>query len=201
MDEWIRNGGFKQVVEIAAGYSPRGLMFAGEGIKYVEVDLPNVSREKAEMCKHDSPKPTFLAVSVTASDFVDRVMEVCDPALPTVIVNEGMSMYFSRADYIKVLRNIRALSERLNAVYLTDVVRDARSKSWLGAWTEIGKLAIWAIADRIYMYAKNEDDVRKVFTEAGMRVRNIYLPAKEKKYTLGKTPAITDFVYLVEASA
>lgn len=43
--------GIKQVLELAAGYSSRGLIYSKKGYKYVEMDLENVSKNKIQLIK------------------------------------------------------------------------------------------------------------------------------------------------------
>lgn len=199
MDEFVKQGGYQQVVEVAAGYSPRGMLFANLGLRYVEVDRPNVMREKERLCAGiDAKRPMFLGLDATAPDFVDRVVAACDPRLKTVLITEGMSPYFARADYVAVLRNLRALAARLNAVFITDFYRNVRSPVLRG-WMAFGSLAIKMIADSTHIYAKNEAEIRAVFEEAGFTVRAIHRPAADPRYTRGKKPSVTDWVFVVEA--
>ena len=41
----------KQVVEIAAGYSSRGLIYAEKGYEYIEMDLEEVAKNKVKLLK------------------------------------------------------------------------------------------------------------------------------------------------------
>lgn len=200
MDEFVKQGGYRQVVEVAAGYSPRGMLFSNLGLRYVEVDRPNVMREKERLCSGgDAKRPVFLGLDATAPDFVDRVVAACDPGLKTVLITEGLSPYFKREDYVAVLKNLHALAARLNAVFLADFYRSVRSPVLRG-WMEFGSLAIKLIADSTHIYAKNEDEIRAVFEAAGFRVRAIHKPAADPRYTLGKKPTVTDWMVVVEAS-
>lgn len=201
MDEWIRAQQAKQVVEVAAGYSPRGLMFAGEGVRYIEVDRPNVMAEKRRRC-HGVPSdrlPCFVSADVTGDDFVARVLAECDPGLPTVIVNEGMSPYFPRNDYLLVLRRFAELARRLQAPFLTDFYRAARSERTLGLWARLGGAMLALVADRPFLYVTSEGEIESLFREAGFRHITISKPAAMPKYTRGVRPAVTDWLYMVEA--
>ncbi len=42
--------GIKQVLELAAGYSSRGLFYSQKGYNYIELDLENVSKNKKKYC-------------------------------------------------------------------------------------------------------------------------------------------------------
>ena len=45
----MNNLSIKQVLELAAGYSSRGLIYSQKGYNYVELDLDNVSKYKERL--------------------------------------------------------------------------------------------------------------------------------------------------------
>ena len=47
----------KQVLELAAGYSSRGLIYSQKGYNYVEMDLTNVSKNKTRTTTKKPKKP------------------------------------------------------------------------------------------------------------------------------------------------
>jgi O-methyltransferase involved in polyketide biosynthesis len=201
MDEWIRNHQIEQVVEIAAGFSPRGLMFAAEGNHYIEIDRPNVMDEKqlrAASAMDGKPRPIFLGIDATAPDFVDKVLAACKPGLRTVVITEGFSMYFSKEGYSAVLGNIHNLAVELDAIYLTDFMRARRGRSMLSTWLTIGSKAVWFIADHVYFYCRSEAETKQFFQENGFEAE-VHVPARERRYTNGIKPVADDLVYVVEA--
>ena len=199
MDDWVRRNGFKQVIEIAAGFSPRGLMFANEGIRYIEVDRPRVMDDKRRMSKGAPAMPVHLGLDATQADFTARILEQVDPSLTTAILNEGMSPYFAREHYVPVLKTIRGLAETLDARFLTDIYRAAKGETLLKLWFDVGSVAIAAVADKVHLYVRNEADIRALFGEAGWKQVSLATPAAEGRFTLGRTPAVANWLYLVEA--
>lgn len=199
IDDFVRQGRYTQVVEVAAGYSPRGMLFANEGLHYVEVDRPAVMQEKAGIVTGMiARKPTFLGVDATSPDFVDQVMAACRPGRKTLLITEGLSPYFARHDFVGVLRNLHRLAVLLDATYVTDFYRSVRS-SLLRRWMDVGSLAIKAVADSVHIYARDEGEIRAVFEEGGFKVRAVHRPAAEPKYTLDKHPTVTDWMVIVES--
>lgn len=200
MDEWIRSYKIEQVIEVASGFSPRGLMFAQEGLHYVEVDRPRIIAQKRARCADVARQPEFVAVDATATDFVDHVSARCKPGLRTALVTEGFSPYFSREGYLAVLKNFRALALRYHAVYLTDFYRIPRRSGAQRTAFALGNLILKAVADQVYVYIHDQDELRLLFAQAGWQVQEIASPAQDARYLRGAKPAVTDGLYVVTAA-
>ena len=201
LDQWIRDHDIQQVVEIASGFSRRGVTFAGEGVRYVEVDRPNVMNRKVRRCA-DLPaeqRPVFLGLDATQSDFVEQVLSVCDPALRTVVMTEGLSPYFDQEGYLGVLRQLWRVAAPLDAVFLTDVYLRPHGHFLLDRWIQFGSRAIALVADRIYLYLDSDDDIRALFQRGGWKVLSTHQPATDPAFTRGKHPRLSDLMRIVEA--
>jgi len=98
----ILAGRISQVVEIAAGLSPRGLTFsaAHPQLRYIEADLPGMVRTKRELLdRHGLWGPDHSVVEIDAlSDdgLATLLAERTDPDRGTAIITEGLLNYFSR---------------------------------------------------------------------------------------------------------
>jgi O-methyltransferase involved in polyketide biosynthesis len=116
----IESGRVGQVLEIAAGYSPRGLRFMREhgeaGLVYVEGDLPDMVERKRRLLETAVGSVSGLhVVPVDALDergphSLERATEgLLDPAVGTAVVTEGLLSYLP-PDAVKVLwRRIASL--------------------------------------------------------------------------------------------
>jgi O-methyltransferase involved in polyketide biosynthesis len=114
----IRKSGASQIVELACGYSMRGLDLTRSGtVHYVETDLAGVISTKQELLDevrrrhHIAPSPRH---HVTVADALDveqlRVAaRVLDPHEPLLVLCEGLMGYLTRAETERVATNIRAL--------------------------------------------------------------------------------------------
>ncbi len=51
INKLLNKCGIKQVLELASGYSSRGLIYSKKGYDYVELDLESVSKNKREILK------------------------------------------------------------------------------------------------------------------------------------------------------
>jgi len=126
----------EQVIEIAGGFSGRGLRFATRyGIRYLEGDLPHVVAEKrARLARAGAAPPGHEVVVLDAlrDDGPDSLADVAarlDPARGTAIVVEGLLAYFDRPTNEAVLRRVGAALRRfprglaLADVYVADELR------------------------------------------------------------------------------
>ncbi len=116
--ELIRKSGASQVLEVACGYSMRGLDLTRSGaLRYVETDLPGVIATKQELLDeirrrhHIAPSARH---HVTAADALDLeqlrgAARALDPRQPLVVLCEGLMGYLTRVETTRVATNIRAL--------------------------------------------------------------------------------------------
>ncbi len=199
MDEWLRKNGVRQVVEIAAGYSPRGLMFAQEGLRYVEVDRPAVIAEKQRRCGALTTQLHFVSADALDDDLAPRVLAHCTRDLGTAIVSEGLSPYFSRGDYLSLLANLRRLAQPLSATLLTDFYLAPPQLSGNAARLGLAQIGMRLIADRFHVYLRDESGIAALFAEAGWNVSSIARPARDQHYRRGPVPLRRDLLCIVEA--
>jgi O-methyltransferase involved in polyketide biosynthesis len=118
VSELIRKSGASQIVELACGYSMRGLDLTRSGtLHYVETDLPGVISTKQELLDeirrrhHIAPSPQH---HVTVADALDvEQLRIAarglDPRQPLLVLCEGLMGYLTRAETERVATNIRAL--------------------------------------------------------------------------------------------
>jgi len=108
------------VLEIAAGYSTRGLVESSSREAYIESDLPQLIRCKPrliETIRGSGPATNHYFCGLNACSAADmhRVGELVDRLKlkkPLVVVHEGLMMYLSDAEQRSVRDNIRTfLSE------------------------------------------------------------------------------------------
>ncbi|MBI4836799.1 MAG: class I SAM-dependent methyltransferase [Candidatus Portnoybacteria bacterium] len=123
----VEKCGIKNILEIAAGFSPRGLAMTKRNptIHYVESDLRMVLEEKKELVHQimtlGQDKPENLCFC--AADALDRwqLFEVAKnfSAGPIVIVTEGLLLYLSREEKEIMTSNIGHLLKKFGGVWIT----------------------------------------------------------------------------------
>jgi O-methyltransferase involved in polyketide biosynthesis len=114
----ILQSGASQVLELASGYSLRGLDLSRSGsIQYVETDLPGVVAEKVSLLEdvrqhHAMPRsPHHVVSAADALDFdqLRASAAVLDSGRPLSVLCEGLIMYLSKAQTEQLATNIRRL--------------------------------------------------------------------------------------------
>lgn len=119
INRYIRASGCKSVLDIACGYSPRGMQLAREGYHYYGADFPVVTEELApvarklglENCEYHAADATNYASLAAITDRIDGA--IC-------IVVEGLGMYLTAAEARTVRENIaRIMREHEGSVYVT----------------------------------------------------------------------------------
>ena len=116
----ILQSGASQVLELASGYSLRGLdLTRNHPLWYVETDLPEVVATKLglleDLRKHHgiSPVPHHAVTAADALDLeqVRAATAVLDRHRPLTVLCEGLIMYLSRSETERLAMNIHGLLE------------------------------------------------------------------------------------------
>jgi O-methyltransferase involved in polyketide biosynthesis len=119
----IAEKGATQVLELAAGLSPRGMDLARQGIVYVETDLAESMTRKREIV-------TALLGAVPenlhlwAANAIDRsqLMECCSPFVtgrPVAVTTEGLLRYLTFDEKALVARNVYEILQRYGGWWIT----------------------------------------------------------------------------------
>lgn len=118
VSELIRKSGAAQILELACGYSMRGLdLTRGGTVDYVETDLAGVIATKQTLLdeirrrEHIAPSPRH---HVTVADALDLAQlraatRALDRSRPLLVLCEGLMGYLTRDETERVATNIRAL--------------------------------------------------------------------------------------------
>jgi O-methyltransferase involved in polyketide biosynthesis len=133
LEQAIERGEVEQVIEVAAGLSPRGLRFTrrhGSRLLYIEGDLPAMARRKRQaLARTDGPTgPQHKVVEIDAladdgpGSLADVAARFLDPSRGLAIITEGLLNYFDRAAVEKIwARFARVLSRHRHGLYLSDL--------------------------------------------------------------------------------
>lgn len=131
LEALVADGTVGQVVEVAAGLSPRGLRFTREhpGLTYVEADLPAMAARKRRVLERVSAAGTDRvrveevdALADDGPDSLTALLGSLDPDLGTAIITEGLLMYLDRRDVEWLWSRIATgLARFPSGVYLSDL--------------------------------------------------------------------------------
>lgn len=148
LDQAITEGRVGQVIEIAAGLSPRGWDFSrrhGAALTYIEADLPDMARHKQRLLQRAGligAQHRVVALDALADDGPDSLAELVrtlDPDQGLAIVTEGLINYFPTEAVLGMWRRFaRALAGFPHGLYLSDLHIGGENRSLaIGAFTSL----------------------------------------------------------------
>jgi O-methyltransferase involved in polyketide biosynthesis len=127
----LEEKGAAQVLELAAGLSPRGMELAPRGVEYVEADLPEsiaMKRELVTAILGSIPERLHLC----SASVIDRTqfLDCCapfSPALPVAVTTEGLLRYLTFEEKTRVAANVLEVISRSGGWWITP---DIHLRSW-----------------------------------------------------------------------
>jgi O-methyltransferase involved in polyketide biosynthesis len=183
----IASGEVGQVLEIAAGLSPRGLRlmerFGPMGLRYVEADLPAMAERKHRTLAEAgllTDGHRVVALDVLAEGGPTSLEAVAsahlDPGLGTAIVTEGLLNYFDGATRIAVWRRLaRWLGGRpAGGVYLADLSLGLETLTHPVTRVFAGLLD--RFASGVYLDLADVGEAEGALAEAGFGRARLHLP-------------------------
>lgn len=172
----IDTGEISQIVEIAAGLSPRGWRFRtryGDRITYVEADLPAMIQHKrrvlaelgGETAHHRTAEVDALRDDGPRS--LDAICGSLDASRGTAILTEGLVNYFDRATVTAMWRRIgEALARFPHGLYLSDIITREHHRGALV--TSFGWLLGAFVRGRVHVHFADADEVEAALAAAGL---------------------------------
>jgi len=117
--------GSSQILEIASGFSPRGIEFVNnsKNIKYIETDLADLIKEKKNIVKKISVKNKghlflFGINDLNYYQFLKR-KKIFVKRLPVTIISEGLLAYFDSNQKKILLNNIYKILKEYGGIWIT----------------------------------------------------------------------------------
>jgi O-methyltransferase involved in polyketide biosynthesis len=119
----IAEKGATQVLELAAGFSPRGMDLARRGIVYVETDLAESMTRKREIVTAIlGAVPENLHLCAASAIDRSRLLECCSPFVtgrPVAVTTEGLLRYLTFDEKALVARNVYEILQRYGGWWMT----------------------------------------------------------------------------------
>lgn len=174
LSQAIDAGEISQIVEVAAGLSPRGWRFCtryGEKITYVEADLPGMITNKRRVLAAlggETAHHRTVEIDALRDDGPTSIASICgslDPARGTAIITEGLINYFDRASVVAMWRRFsRALAPFPRGLYLSDIILREGNQNPLIA--TFGALLGAFVRGKVHVHFANAADIEATLAAA-----------------------------------
>ncbi len=171
----IETGAIGQIVEVAAGLSPRGWRFHkqyGDRIAYVEADLPGMLAHKRRiLAELGGETPHHRTAEIDAlieggPTSIDGVLATLDPDIGTAIITEGLVNYFDRPTLLGMWTRFgKALRRFPSSLYLSDLILDNNQ----GPLVRGFKYLLSAfVRGNVHLHFSSSDDAERALLECGL---------------------------------
>ena len=188
LDEAIALGRVRQVVEIAAGLSPRGWDFArrhSDALTYIEADLPDMARHKEQLLSRArllGPRHRVVALDALADSgpmSLAHLANTLDPTQGLAIVTEGLINYFP-TDAVRGMwrRFAGALKTFEHGLYLSDL-HVAGENRGLGVQVFSAMLSTF-VRGSVHLHFNSVSEGEIALREAGFDQARLVSPAPQQ---------------------
>lgn len=189
IDKYILANGLKQILEIASGFSSRGIsMSKNPAITYVEFDLPRVMQDKTRIAQSilasiGEKRNNLYFESGNALDYASLQKAVRHfRKEPITIINEGLLRYMTFDEKEGVARNIHRLLETYGGCWITS---DITLKKLLKVEDDINihnkTIAKMTGIDVDKNRFENEEQAQQFFKDRGFSIeRHSFMEVKEQ---------------------
>lgn len=131
IDELLKQSGCLQILEIACGFTTRGLSLCNKNsnIRYVEFDLPQVINLKVELIKKFSEIPNnlkFVSGNALDKNNLNEALKFFDIKKPIAVINQGFMRYLNFEEKEILAKNIYEIISQNNGCWITCDVTPAK---------------------------------------------------------------------------
>ncbi len=184
LERAIDAGEVDQVVELAAGLSPRGWRFMsryGPELSYVETDLPAMARRKHEALSQAGllvPGHRVQGLDAFAPaglHSLEALASGLDPDRGTAIITEGLINYFPMSDVVALWASVATTLRRfVRGMYVSDLHLDQAP----GIVTATAKVVMAAVVrGSVYLHFEDEQAALEALRQAGFDDAALLLPS------------------------
>ncbi len=184
LEREIAAGRVGQVIEIAAGLSPRGFTFAKRHpeLHYVEADLPDMAetkRRRLEEAGLRGERHEVVALDALAEGGAGSLAELAarlDHARGAAVITEGLLGYFDRASVEGMWRRFAtALAGFPHGVYLSDL-NLAGDLGGMRTAKFFRKILETFARGQVYLHWEKPEDAAAALRGAGFKRAQLHLP-------------------------
>ncbi len=184
LDQAIESGAVSQVIEVAAGLSPRGWDFArryGKRIHYIEADLPDMAQRKRKRlaaAELETPQHRVVALDALADDgelSLAALAQSLDPEQGLAIITEGLLNYFDTTAVRGMWRRFATVLKSFKkGVYYSDLHLASDNR---GAQTRaFGKLLGGFVRGRVHLHFASVAEAETALRRSGFSTARLIAP-------------------------
>lgn len=121
----------RQILELAAGYSPRGMDFSRRGALYVEADLPDmIEQKRALIVAVLGAIPENLKLCKASVLDREQLREACSffRTEPVAVTTEGLLRYLTFPEKAQLAANVRNILDAYGGSWITP---DIHLRQWI----------------------------------------------------------------------
>ncbi len=190
----------KQVLELAAGYTSRGLYYSKKGYNYIEMDLENVTNNKRNILNElNTEIPNNLRV-LSGNVLEEKAFLKCEEYLnstePLAILNEGLLRYLTFEEKARVAKNIHKLLEKHGGVWITSDVTPKKFIASQNAALKDFNKNVSSITSRNNLNFRFNDinHVKEFFSDLGFEVAEVlkFSEVKNELYSINELHIFND---------
>ncbi len=185
LQEAIESGTITQIIEIAAGLSPRGLRFAkkyGDKITYIEADLESMAKQKKQLIGSsiDSVHHQIVTIDALADNGPDSLAELAKKLSHqsgVAIITEGLVNYFDENNVRGIWKRFsQTLSQFPNGLYLSDIHLKKQNKGRIA--NIFSKILSIFVRGGVYLHFQNREEAEKALIECGFKIAKLHKPSE-----------------------
>lgn len=188
LEQAIESGRIGQVVEIAAGLSPRGWRFIrryGERLDYIETDLPTMAARKQRRLRRvweGEPQPHHRVVAIDAlaengPQSLHALARRLDTGKGLAIVTEGLLNYFDRAAVVAMWGRFASVLGRFPAgLYLSDLYTAGDNRGRLA--NGFVRLLSAFVRGQVHLHFDDADAAARSLKQAGFADARLHRPGE-----------------------
>lgn len=189
-----------QVIEIAAGLSPRGWRYRMHNphISYIEADLPTMANLKREaLAPIEDPAPRVEAVDLFTDQW-EQLIDSLDKTRPLIVISEGLINYFGLPMLKQLCQKIaHSLSQFPHGIYVSDIYPEPVHHRLANLIWNSSKLLKVLSKSAFSFHFQSPQALSTFLQEAGFGEVSVFQPAQDD--TPNVTEHLGDLVWVFEA--
>lgn len=186
LEQAIAQGRVTQVIEVAAGLSPRGWRFKqrhGGKLRYIEADLPDMAHRKHDLLRKArllSPGHEVVELDALADagpQSLSALADTLDATRGTAIVTEGLLNYFDTPTVTRMwTRFAQVLGRFPDGTYLSDIhVHNVNRGMGVQAFKA---LLSTFVKGRVFLHFEHERQAETALRDAGFVLAELNDPTR-----------------------